>query len=407
MQTQLADFLRGTQTGNDIERILRSCVHCGFCNATCPTFSLLGHELDGPRGRIYQIKTFVETGTVTETVQNHLDRCLTCLSCTTTCPSGVEYNHLIDMGRELVEQRIDRPLPQSMLRWVLRKLLPYRRRFAFFLGVGRLCRPLLPASLRAKIPEKRAGMTHMPASHTRKMLMLDGCVQPALTPTTNEAAALVFDRLGIEVVRVAQAACCGAVSQHLMEPVEAQDHMRRNIDAWWPHVEAGAEAILVTASGCGVMVKDYAWHLRHDMLCRDKAKRISGLCVDPVEVLAREDIDALRVEDTRAIAFHAPCTLQHGQKLKGRVESLLKRVGFRLVEVRDAHQCCGSAGTYAILQPEISTQLRTLKLDSLEREQPDVIATANVGCQTHLDAGTQTPVVHWLELIAGYPATSP
>lgn len=402
MQTNLADFIKGTSTGDDIEKILKSCVHCGFCNATCPTYSLLGQELDGPRGRIYQIKNFVETGTVTDTVQKHLDRCLTCLSCTTTCPSGVEYNHLIDLGRELVEQRIERPLPQLMLRWVLRKVLPYRRRFAFLYGIGSMFRPILPPILKSKMPVVDRAEKPLLGSHDRKMLILEGCVQPSLTPNTNQATELVFNRLGIEVVHARKSGCCGAVNQHLMEPVEARNFMRKNIDAWWPLIESGAEAILVSASGCGVMVKDYGWHLRNDEAYREKAERISALCKDPVEILAEEELDVLGIGDNRKIAFHSPCTLQHGQKIKGKVERILENAGFNLVAVKDAHLCCGSAGTYSVLQPKISGQLRTLKLSNLEREEPELIATANVGCQTHLDAGTNTPVVHWLELLAGY-----
>lgn len=402
MQTNLADFLKGTSTGDEVERILRTCVHCGFCNATCPTYSILGNELDGPRGRIYQIKKFVETGTVTDSVQTHLDRCLTCLSCTTTCPSGVEYNRLVDIGRELVEQRIERPMSQSAVRWMLRKILPYRGRFGAAIKVGRWVRPVLPDILKEKIPPLLRPVKVQPAAHDRKMLVLDGCVQPTLTPATNQALEIVFSRLGIEIIRGDGAGCCGAVSQHLMEPVEARNFMRRNIDAWWPHVEAGAEAIIVTASGCGVMVKDYGWHLRGDPAYMDKAKRISQLCRDPVQVMAEEDLSVLDIHDGRTIAFHSPCSLQHGQKLNGRVETILGGVGFDLVEVREEHMCCGSAGTYSVLQPTIAKQLRTLKLKNLQRDKPELIATANVGCQAHLEAGTGTPVVHWLELMAGF-----
>lgn len=403
MQTKLAEFLSGTATGEEVERILRSCVHCGFCNATCPTFQLLGDELDGPRGRIYQIKTFVETGVVTANVQNHLDRCLTCLSCTTTCPSGVEYNRLIDLGRELVEQRIERPLPESWLRWVLRTVLPYRRRFTPLLKVGQVVRPLLPGILKRHIPARQpVAPEYKLRSQPRKMIVLDGCAQPALTPLTNQAADQVFDRLGIELLHAPKAGCCGAVSHHLMEPMDARQFMRNNIDAWWPMLEEGAEAILVSASGCGVMVKDYARHLSSDPEYADKARQISALCKDPVEMLAQEDLSLLGIKDDRKIAFHAPCTLQHGQKLAGRVESILLQSGFQLVQVRDSHICCGSAGTYSILQPKISGQLKRAKLDNLQAGQPELIATANVGCQVHLDTGAQVPVVHWLELLAGF-----
>ena len=401
MQTDLAEFLKGTKTGDEVEDILRTCVHCGFCNATCPTFSLLGNELDGPRGRIYQIKNFVETGVVTDTVQLHLDRCLSCLSCTTTCPSGVKYDRLIDIGRELVEQRIERPLLPSVKRWLLRSVLPRRRLFATGLALGRVCRPFLPAILKDKIPKRQKAVSVQPASFERKMLILDGCVQPSLTPLTNQAAELVFNRLGIEIVRGEAAGCCGAVSQHLMEPLEARRFIRRNIDAWWPVIEQGAEAVLVTASGCGVMVKDYGWHLRNDPDYRDKAEKISELCRDPVEVLAEQDLSLLGIQDSRKIAFHPPCTLQHGQKLKGRVEAILQAVGFELVAVKDEHICCGSAGTYSLLQSSLANQLKALKLENLEAKTPELIVTANVGCQTHLETGTRIPVVHWLELLAG------
>lgn len=404
MQTNLADFLKGTRTGDEVEEILRSCVHCGFCNATCPTFSLLGDERDSPRGRIYQIKNFVETGIVTENVQQHLDRCLTCLSCTTTCPSGVEYNRLIDIGRELVEQRIERSLPQLILRWSLRNLLPYRTRFKMALSLGRVFRPIMPKVIKDKIPLPQKVIPNVLTSkvHDRRMLVMDGCVQPVLTPATNQAATLVFDKLGIELTSIKKSGCCGAVSQHLMEPVEARNFMRRNIDAWWPEIEAGAEAILVTASGCGVMVKDYGWLLRNDPAYMDKAKRISEICKDPVEVLAHEDLSVLTINADRKIAFHSPCTLQHGQKLKGQVERILKNAGFHLTVVRDEHICCGSAGTYSVLQPKIAGQLRDLKLENLEADEPELIATANVGCQSHLAPGAKAPVVHWLELLAGF-----
>ncbi|MDO6460880.1 glycolate oxidase subunit GlcF [Granulosicoccaceae sp. 1_MG-2023] len=402
MQIKLADFIKDTRTGEEIESILRTCVHCGFCNATCPTYELTGDELDGPRGRIYQIKQFVETGTVTSTVQQHLDRCLTCLSCTTTCPSGVEYNRLIDTGRELVEQRIERPLSQILLRGALRRLLPHRARFGAALRLGQAVRPLLPRALKEKIPARRQALNIQPSQHERRMLILQGCVQPALTPRTQDAAVAVFDKLGIELLSAPGEGCCGAVSQHMMEPLEAQGYMRRNIDAWWPFVEDGIEAIVVAASGCGVMVKDYGHHLRNDTVYADKARIISGLCVDPVEVLQGEDCSVLASGDGRKVAFQSPCTLQHGQKLNGSVEAILRAAGFELTPVSNPHLCCGSAGTYSVLQAEISGQLRDNKLKSLQAGEPDVIASANVGCQSHLAGAASVPVVHWLELLAGF-----
>jgi glycolate oxidase iron-sulfur subunit len=402
MQTNLADFIKGTKTGNEIESILRSCVHCGFCNATCPTYAIENNELDGPRGRIYLIKKFVETGTVTDSVQMHLDRCLTCLSCTTTCPSGVKYNRLIEMGRELVDQRIERPLGQVFVRWLLRTILPYSSRFSVAMRLGRLFKPILPEVLSEKIPQPQVLIEPVVALQSRKILVLDGCAQPTLTPMTNRAAEHVFNQLGIELIRGENAGCCGAVNQHLMQPVEAAVFMRNNIDAWWPHIQAGAEAVMVTASGCGVMVKDYGWHLRNDPVYKVKAEKISALCKDPVEILANEDLSVLKLKDHRRIAFQSPCTLQHGQKLKGQVEKILSTAGFDLVEVIDEHLCCGSAGTYSVLQEKLSKKLRHSKLENLQRENPALIATANVGCQTHLDSAAAVPVVHWLELLAGF-----
>ena len=403
MQTQLADFLKDTNTGAEIEKILRSCVHCGFCNATCPSYTVLGNELDGPRGRIYQIKKFTETGQVSESVQQHLDRCLTCLACTTTCPSGVQYNRLIDIGRELVDQRLDRPLPQSVLRSLLAGIVPNRRVFSALLFVGRLFRPFLPRTLKDKIaPRQKKTLPAPQTKHDRKMLVLAGCAQPSLTPNTNIALSIVLDRLGIALNTASRAGCCGAVKQHLTEPMRAREEMKRNIDAWWPYVESGYEAIIVSASGCGVMVKDYAWHLRADTEYSGKAQRISALCKDPVEVLQNENLTDFAVGQERLIAYHSPCSLQHGQKLAGSVEALLKNAGFRLTSVPESHLCCGSAGTYSILQSDISAKLKTRKLQNLQSQQPELIATANVGCQTHLQTGTKVPVVHWLELLSGH-----
>jgi len=402
MHIQLADFLKDTNTGKDLQQMIKACVHCGFCNATCPTYSLLGDELDGPRGRIYQIKHFIETGVVTDSVQTHLDRCLTCLSCTTTCPSGVQYNHLIDIGRELVEQRIERSVSQQFIRGALKMVLPYRDRFAFLMSIARVIRPILPRMLKDKVPKQQIAVDVTAAIAERKILLLGGCVQPTLTPRTNQAMVSIFNALGIQTIEPKESGCCGAVSQHLMEPINAQMSMKKNIDAWWPVLEQGAEAIVVTASGCGVMVKDYGWHLRHDDEYKEKAHTISSLCKDPIEIIEKEDLSSLKRITAQTIAFHSPCTLQHGQKLQGRVESLLMRIGFQLTEVEDSHLCCGSAGTYSVLQPEISAQLKQAKLENLQSTSVQLIATANVGCQTHLQSGTQTPVIHWLELLAGF-----
>ncbi|MBT8429548.1 MAG: glycolate oxidase subunit GlcF [Gammaproteobacteria bacterium] len=397
MQTNIIESLRHTPMGAEADRILRSCVHCGFCNATCPTYQELGDELDGPRGRIYQIKSVLEGAPVTRQTQQHLDRCLTCLNCTTTCPSGVEYNRLVDIGREYVDERLQRPILERITRWSLRRILPYPRRFVALLRLGQLARPLVPKALRAKIPPLLKHDDARTGEHPRQVILLDGCVQPTLTPATDAAAIRVFDRLGISVIR-AGGGCCGAVSQHLGAPGEARGFMRRNIDAWWPHIETGAEAILVTASGCGAMVKDYGYHLRDDPEYAERAARVSALACDLCEIVTAEDLRKLGSGAPRNIAFHPPCTLQHGQKLQGRTEALLVAAGFELQVVRDAHSCCGSAGTYSILQPGLSQRLLANKLDALQLGMPALVATANVGCQTHLQTAARVPVVHWIEL---------
>ena len=400
MQTQLPPQLRDSAEGREADAILRSCVHCGFCTATCPTYQLLGDELDGPRGRIYLIKQMLEGQPVSRETQLHLDRCLTCRACETTCPSGVRYGRLADIGRGIAEQRIARPLGQRLFRRALRLVLPHARRFAALLRLGQTLRPLLPAALRAKVPAPQAAGDWPVANRARRMLVLAGCAQSSATPRTNTAAARVLDRLGITLQVAPEAGCCGALSHHLSAEAEARAFMRANIDAWWPHVEQGIEAIVMTASGCGVMVKDYGALLRDDPAYADKAARVSALTRDLGEILAAEDITALgQAGAGRRIAFHAPCTLQHGQQLPGLVEDLLRRLGFELTEVGDSHLCCGSAGSYSLLQPELSRQLRDNKLDSLQGGAPELIATANVGCQLHLATASGGPVVHGIELL--------
>lgn len=401
METHLADFIRDTEQGREADRILRACVHCGFCTATCPTYQLLGDELDGPRGRIYLIKQSLEGQPVTRKTQRHLDRCLTCLSCMTTCPSGVHYAHLVDIGREVVDKRVGRPMGERLMRWALRRVLPHRRRFEPLLRIGQALRPIVPAALRRKIPERRPYRMPTTGSQPRKVVMLEGCVTPGLTPATNAAAVEVLDRLGIEVIPTPRAGCCGAVSQHLSAPEDARILMRRNIDAWWPHIEGGAEAVVITASGCGSIVKEYGYHLKDDERYAQKAAGVSALTRDLSEVLVGEDLAGLGVRTGRRIAFHAPCTLQHGQRINGVVEGILARLGYELSTVPDSHLCCGSAGTYSILQAELSQQLLERKIEALESGGPELIATANVGCQTHLETRATLPVVHWVELLAG------
>jgi glycolate oxidase iron-sulfur subunit len=375
-------------------------VHCGFCTATCPTYQILGDELDGPRGRIYQIKMALEGAEISRHTQQHLDRCLTCLNCETTCPSGVQYHRLLDIGREYVEQQVQRPFKENLNRWFLRALLTRPRIVTPFLRLGQFFRPALPKALAQKVPSKQQLTPYEPQPQARKMLMLAGCVQPAMTPRTNHVTAHVLNQLGIEVIEAPNAGCCGALSHHLSATEEARDFMRRNIDAWQPYIDQGAEAIIITASGCGAMVKQYADLLKDDPRYAAKAERVAELAKDLSEILSTNDIKQLTVTNPKRIAFHPPCTLQHAQKLDGKVESLLEAAGFELVKINDKHLCCGSAGTYSVLQSNLANQLRERKLHALHANQPEMIVTANIGCQLHLQAGTGLPVIHWIELFA-------
>ncbi|MEY3201224.1 MAG: hypothetical protein RIR70_774 [Pseudomonadota bacterium] len=403
MQTRLADFINHTPEGEEAERILRRCVHCGFCNATCPTYQLLGDELDGPRGRIYLIKQMLEGQPVGAATQTHLDRCLTCRACETTCPSGVEYGRLVEIGRAHLAktQPLSRSTPSRAMRWVLRETLPRRGLFSAALMLGRLARPMLPRALKNKIPVAHRRGPWPAASHDKRMLVLGGCVQPSIAPGINAATARVLDRLGISLIEARRAGCCGAVRAHLDDLEAARDDARRNIDAWWPWIEEGVEAIVMTASGCGAQVRDYAHLLQHDPAYAERAQRVVALTRDVSEVVeaALEEAALSPGATPRRIAFHAPCTLQHGQKIRGVVERILQRAGFALTEVRDAHLCCGSAGTYSILQPALATTLRDNKLAALSEGAPEAIATANIGCLAHLQSGTSVPVRHWIELL--------
>jgi glycolate oxidase iron-sulfur subunit len=423
MQTNLADFIKGSADGDAAEAILRACVHCGFCNATCPTYQLLGDEKDGPRGRIYLIKQVLEGAAVSAKTQLHLDRCLTCRNCETTCPSGVQYGRLLDIGRKVVEQKVVRPLPQRLLRSVLKEVLPRRWLFGPALGVGRLLRPWLPIALQNKIPPRpiankaENNMENRPQHH-RKMLLLDGCVQPALAPNINAAAARVLDAVGVQLINAPKAGCCGALRFHMDDQEGGLNDMRRNIDAWWPLLDGGAiEAIVMTASGCGVMVKDYGHLLAHDRAYAHKAQTIAALTRDLCEILPAFGTQLAQkmtpgqtanAEGTTAttaaklaprVAYHPPCTLQHGQQINGQVEALLRAVGVDVVLCADSHLCCGSAGTYSILQAQLSRQLLDAKLANLTANGAHMIVSANIGCQTHLQSGTQIPVRHWIELL--------
>lgn len=400
MQTTLSEDARRLPRAEEAESILRSCVHCGFCNATCPTYQLLGDELDGPRGRIYLIKQVLEGNEVTRKTQEHLDRCLSCRNCETTCPSGVDYHNLLDIGRAVVDAAVQRPLSQRLLREGLRSVVPNPALFNLLIGSGQLFRALLPNTLQAKLPRRVYPPKPRPTTrHSRRVLMLEGCVQPHLSPNTNAATARVLDRLGISVISTPEAGCCGAVDYHLDAQAMGLERARRNIDAWWPSIENGVEAIVQTASGCGAFIKDYGHLLSTDLAYADKAQRVSALARDLVEVLRGEPLDKLGVHSDQRLAFHCPCTLQHAQKLGGAVETLLTSLGFNLTAVPDGHLCCGSAGTYSLTQPELSRQLRDNKLNALESGHPDVIVTANIGCQSHLDGAGRTPVRHWIELV--------
>jgi len=405
MQTKLSPEFKGTRDGDAAEAILRKCVHCGFCNATCPTYQLLGDELDGPRGRIYLIKQVLEGEPVTQSTQLHLDRCLTCRNCETTCPSGVQYGALVDIGRKIVEERVARPPQERAVRWLLKAGLTSPA-FAPALKLGQAVRPLLPASLKAKVPPQAGPRAHQwpTREHERKVLMLMGCVQPAMMPNINSATARVLDAAGIQTLVADEAGCCGAIRMHLADPEGGLDDMRRNIDAWWPLVSASrVEAIVMNASGCGVTVKEYGHALAHDDAYAEKARRISELTRDLSELLP--DLvprlkNQLRKPRERKLAFHPPCTLRHGQQLRGGVEMHLATLGF---EVRlasgESHLCCGSAGTYSVLQPELAYTLRDRKLANFATVPHGVIVSANIGCIQHLQTGTETPVRHWIEVV--------
>ncbi|MFZ6771988.1 glycolate oxidase subunit GlcF [Undibacterium sp. SXout7W] len=402
MQTNLADFIKDTRDGQEAEDILRKCVHCGFCTATCPTYQLLGDELDGPRGRIYLIKQVLEGKPATVKTQQHLDRCLTCRNCESTCPSGVKYGRLVDIGRKVVDEQVPRSFSQRLVRGTLKELLPRPALFSPAMKLGQMVRPLLPASIQNKVPKPRAAGQRPQRQHTRQMLLLEGCVQPSMSPNINSATARVLDALGVQLLPTPKAGCCGAIKYHLNDHDAGLDDMRRNIDAWWPLVEAGAEAIVMTASGCGATVKEYGHLLAHDTVYADKAKRISAITKDLSEILPEFEVELVAKTTGKLkqrIAWHPPCTLQHGQQIRGKVEGLLRAVGVDVQMCADSHLCCGSAGTYSVLQPELSYQLRDNKLHNLLVTKPEKILSANIGCITHLQSGTDVQVQHWVELI--------
>ncbi|MCY7387280.1 MAG: glycolate oxidase subunit GlcF [Burkholderiales bacterium] len=416
MQTNLAEWIKDTPEGIEADAILRKCVHCGFCLATCPTYQLTGDELDSPRGRIYLMKEMLEGNDVTAKTQHHLDRCLTCRACETTCPSGVQYGRLVDIGREVIEKKVPRGLGDQLKRSLLKNTLPHTALFSIGLGIGRAVKGLLPDGIGKYVTSRRdEGVWPQPV-HARKMLVLAGCVQPAMAPSINCATARVLDKLGISLIGADKAGCCGAIAHHLNDAHDAHAYVKRNIDAWWPAIERGAEAIVVTASGCGTMVAEYGHLLRNDPVYAVKAARVSALYRDVSQVIAQErtqlsavlkskaDIYPVDAEVTRQkVAFQSPCSLQHGLKIRGVVEGLLRDAGFDLTMVPDGHLCCGSAGTYSLLQPEMSAQLLANKVNALESGSPDIIATANIGCMAHIESGlnasSRTPILHWVELL--------
>ena len=401
MQTKIRPDILATSAGEEADRILRACVHCGFCTATCPTYQVLGDELDGPRGRIYLIKEMLENGTASKKTQLHLDRCLTCQSCETTCPSGVEYHKLLSIGRQMVDQNNPRPLLERGQRWLLRTIVSRRQLFAGFVRLGQIARPILPPGLKKQLPPKTQATKVKPSHHARKIILLQGCAQPSLAPNINQSVIRVMDALGIETLQLKNEGCCGALSHHMNAIDQALTQAKRNIDTWWPQVKnQSVEAIVISESGCGNFVKEYEQLLKDEPGYGEKLEKIRHLIKDLSEVLSQEDLSRFKSNTPQKLAFQAPCTLQHGQGIKGSVEKILSALGHQLTAVADGHLCCGSAGSYSILQRELSQQLRERKLNNLHSGSPTLIASANIGCISHLRAGTETPVRHWIEVLA-------
>jgi len=402
MEIHLDKKIADKAWAQEAESIVRKCVHCGFCNATCPTYQLLGHESDGPRGRIYLITQLLEGQPADKVTRAHLDRCLLCRACETTCPSGVSYSRLLETGRHMLESEQPRSGLDGLKRKIMTTVIPNRQLMQAGVQLAKPVRGLLPASLSSQLPLAGKNLARPRSTHPRKMLLLEGCAQSSLTPETNSAAARVLDRFGVEPLHEARQGCCGAVRLHTSEREKGLQDVRQRIDNWWPLVEAGIEAIISTASGCGVTIKDYGVLLKDDPEYADKATRIAKLAFDISEVISTEIAKSPPDPELRQdlkVAFHSPCTLQHGQRITGRIEKTLQQCGFRLMPVADSHLCCGSAGTYSVLQPNLSGQLKADKLAKLQAHLPDVIATANVGCQLHLRKDSKVPVLHWIELL--------
>ena len=402
MEIHLDKKIADQAWAQEAESIVRKCVHCGFCNATCPTYQLLGHESDGPRGRIYLITQLLEGQPADELTRAHLDRCLLCRACETTCPSGVSYARLLETGRHMLEQQQPRSGLDGLKRKIMTTLIPNNGLMQAGVQMAKPLSTLLPVKLSSQLPLPGKNLARPTKTHQRKMLLLEGCAQSSLAPETNAAAARVLDRFGIELLPETRQGCCGAVRLHTSAREKGLQDIRSRIDSWWPSVQAGVEAIISTASGCGVTVKDYGELLKNDPEYAHKAKQVASMTVDIAEVLVTETAKsptAPELHQNLKVAFHSPCTLQHGQKINGQVEALLQHFGFALLPVADSHICCGSAGTYSVLQPDLSGRLKADKLAKLQAHEPDVIATANVGCQLHLRKDSNVPVLHWIELL--------
>lgn len=399
MHVELHPRFADTAAGREARELTSACVHCGFCLTSCPTYVDSRDERDSPRGRIYLVKHFLETGEGSAQTRLHLDRCLTCRNCETACPSGMRYGELLDIGRGLVEEETPRPARTRALRALMRAVLARPRLFGFILTMGRILRPGLPRAWQAILPSRQSPAAAPDTSHSRRMLVLEGCVQRAATPGTNAAARRVFDRLGISLIDAPGAGCCGALDHHLAGQDQALDRIRRNIDAWWPYIEEGAEAIVSSASGCGALLIDYGRLLADDPAYAHKAMRVSEMTRDVGQILLAENLDQLGKNTSGAsVAIHTPCTLEHALGQADLVHRVLRHTGFKIVDTGKI-LCCGSAGTYSMLQRETSERLRETALGTLAKDQPDIIATANVGCRLHMQAGTDIPVVHWIELL--------
>ncbi len=398
MQTQLPDSFLKTSAGQEAESILRKCVHCGFCNATCPTYQLLGDEADGPRGRIYLIKEMLEGKDATRLTQIHLDRCLLCRACETTCPSGVNYSRLVDLSRES-QKEIARPVIQRLKRYFIQALLPYPSRLRFLLELSTLVRLFIPDRIRRQLPAIQSALVWPEVAHQRKMIIHEGCVQSVVEPNINVSTAIVLDSVGISLIRTSPVNCCGALHYHLSSTEQARKLARENINQWWPHIEAGAEAIISNASGCGLMVKEYPILLKDDARYAAKAEKVANITLDIVQILEQEEVKP-NLGSKNVIAYQSPCSMQHGQRLVGRVEQYLESLGLSVKTPENPHLCCGSAGSYSVLQPQISGELLKSKLANLECCEPDYILTSNIGCLLHMKTATRLPVMHWIEFVA-------